>query len=337
MVREDLELVAFGDMDKFNRENVKLFWEPTQVCNFTCYYCYYKTIKYPYHPENIDIESAIKFIKEIQKVKNVISINMNAAEPTLVKDIDVIVKRIKDSMISCKSFRMYSNISANIDLYRRIINTFVGSDINFVLFPSFHNACIDIDIFMSKIKTLKDEYKNNSNILIDSIDFMLEDDNCYSLASYTYNKYPGIKFSMRPIREKKVVLDSRNQFYPDIYTTKANVVSIYKDKDGEYLYEYFYPHKLPHIPIFKNWICQSWENMIYIGSKGFLKSCTLENDDLKMDIKSNTIIKRLMDKKRKICNCKSCYCDWDIPKYKITEYNWLKEWTKEDILKLRKL
>jgi hypothetical protein len=48
-------------------------------------------------------------------------------------------------------------------------------------------------------------------------------------------------------------------------------------------------------------------------------------------------LKRLMDKKRKICNCKSCYCDWDIPKYKITEYNWLKEWTKEDILKLRKL
>jgi hypothetical protein len=337
IVKSKPQLVAFGDIDMFNSGNVKLLWTPTEVCNFNCSYCGYKRIKNPHHSTNGDIKRSIKFMERIQDVKIIKKLFIIAAEPTLVKNLDLIIGTIKPLLINCDIITLYSNMSASIDLYRKIMDLFIDGSMMFSLFPSFHKKDIDVDVFMGKLWTLKEEYSNYSNISLDSISFMVEDETYHERAKEVYEKYPGLRFHLFPIREKGDIIKIEQQFYQEPYKTKNNIVKIYKD-GSEYFYTKFLNNELPLVPEFKNFICQSWDNLLYLDAKGYLRYCTLTNPQWDMNIKDlEETIQKLRNKKRQVCNVSQCFCDWDVPKYKISEYNKIKSWTKKDILQLKML
>lgn len=319
-----MKLVAFGDIEKFGIEDkIRVYWEITEKCNFKCWYCEYPFLEKPYIPNSEDIDRSISIINEISKIKNITEVMITAAEPTTLSKIDKYMNSLSKCVNEDTLIKFNSNMSAPISLYEKIINNVK----NIIIFPSYHREFIDVYDFFDKILYLKKTYGDN---IVDIPSFMIHSDECLKLAEKLHRtpEYEDVIFLTDQIHEIK---EKINQVCKNITHKKEDIIGIYKD--GK---RYFYKEESvekPFLPKFKGFICKAWSNVIYINSNGYVSPCSTTKTYKSKKICDPNIIKRDFI----ICPIDHCKCNYEIPKYKILEYYNLKEWKKEDILKLEKL
>lgn len=326
---EYMELVAFGDINKFGVKNhLKIFWEITEVCNFRCWYCSYSKIHKPKHPSDKKIKEIISFIEYASNEKYLEFIVISAAEPMTIPNIDEYMDLLSKSIKKETHIRFYTNMSAPLDGYKKVIESVLNNNIKLIIYPSFHKEYITVWNFFDKIQKLKEQYKNL--LYFDGPAFMVHSNECIKLAEMFHNTpgYENVDFVTEKVRETYINVD---QVCDDIECFRKTLIGIYKDGD-DYKYQNIYP-KSPFAPNFKNYICTCYSNNIHISYDGHLSPCNATKNIESGFYSRRNIIKRDFV----ICNVDECTCSHEIPKYKITEYNKIKNWTKDDILKLERL
>lgn len=329
-----MELVSYGDIDKFGVDDMRVSWLITEGCNFRCHYCEFGQINEPLIPTSIMIYDIISKIKEISEFRNISKVNIYSAEPTTIPDLDIYLSKLAQSVNEDTCIQIATNLSAPISEYKKIIDSILSYNKKLIIFPSFHKEFINVFDFFDKIEILSNMYKD-TDFHLGKACFMIHSEKCINLAHLLHNTvgYEHHIFSMNLIREEEMEV---KQIWDEslFIEGKDKIVRIYKNGDYKYndrLFSRFTSNN------FRKWICKCWGQNITIYPNGDVTPCISILNEGKMNLFVDDVIDFLKNTEMLVCPSYQCVCDPDIPKYKILEYQKLKEWTKEDILKLEKL
>lgn len=330
-----MELVSYGDIDKFGVDDIKITWSITEKCNFNCWYCQFTKNDNPYEPTPEVIFGIIDKIKEISKFKKISNININSAEPTTIPDFDLYLLKLAESVNDDTCIQVSSNLSAPISTYKNMINSVLMENKKFTLFSSFHRGSIDVFDFFDKVETISNLYKDTT-FQMKKTSFMIYSEKCIETAHMLHNTigYDHHIFSMDLVRESEDIELEQIWDESSFIDGKDKIVRIYKDNDYKYDDRLFSRFKTRN---FRKYVCRCWGQNIIIYPNGDVGPCnTIFKDDM-MNLFEDGTIDFIKNTEQIVCPEYQCICDPDIPKYKMLEYSKLKEWTKEDILKLEKL
>lgn len=145
-------------MDK----NYNFIYELTTLCNFHCVYCSRRDVKD--NPPWADLETSLKicdFFKELSTYisdEHRIRITLFGGEPTLVPTLKDIVKYLKNFNTRKIKYSIYTNLSADIDLYRYLLDN--KCDIT----STYHMNHTTLKDYKEKLETLLKEYPDNDII-----------------------------------------------------------------------------------------------------------------------------------------------------------------------------
>jgi MoaA/NifB/PqqE/SkfB family radical SAM enzyme len=330
-----MELAAFGDIDRFGTNDIEISWLITEGCNFKCWYCDFAKLKSPKIPSLETINSIIDKIREISEFRHISKIDLYSAEPTTISNLDVYLSKLVEMVSDNGYIRIATNLSKTIDEYKKIIDSVLLHNKKFIISPSFHKEYINVYDFFDKINILSNIYKN-TKFELSKPTFMIHSEECIELAHTLHNTvgYEHNIFSMYCIREIED-LEFEQIWDEKLFNKeKEKIIGIYKDNDYKYKDNDYTRFSVFN---FRKHICRCWSQNIVIHPNGDITPCISIKNLGKQNLFDDGIIDFIKNTENVICPSYKCFCDPGVPKYKMLEYNKLKEWTREDIEKLEKL
>lgn len=265
---------------KFFKKNIfTIEIEVISYCNYTCDYCEnnYNNIQFYYNKCKINFNQLFIFLKKISNNFKQLILILNGGEPTLHPDLLLFCKKI--TQIKNIKILLYTNLSANINLYKQIQ---LYNNIN--ILPTFHETHISIINFFTKLNQL------NINTCI---------------IPCTKNNILNIKYIYQILNKKniKLILLENNLY------SLAEIKNLYK-YDNNILTQFL---QLKISKNIQNKLCNCSKYYLYINGDGNIFSCMFLIKKIKLgNIYSLNSINFIKTNNNIYCN--NQYCFYSFPK-----------------------
>lgn len=273
-------------------------------CNYNCKYCYNKTHN---SCEYLDLITLQQFIDKNVKNNYNIDLYLIGGETTLhPKLLDFSIK-FNNKKIG--GMNIFTNLSANINLYKKLI------DNNVTIIATYHLCNNNTQTFIDKIIELN-KYALDNML---KVNIMFEKNNIIN-SLYVYDKLKSVvkQLELCIQHKTKYSLDEIKQFEMRHKTEHYDIdpyIVTYLDNTHEELYY----NDLADSEKFnvKNWLCNAGYCSFYINVNGDIYPCESHFfDNIKPIGNISSAIKYGINFKKTICTCFDC-CNFHTYKKKI--------------------